>query len=159
MGASSSSVCKAIIGIMAPVLSSLVDHSDSDSAVPPALRALLCVIDCFLYIAALQPCSTMKRSLLDLVKAQDVSGRIALVRIDANVPMEGEGITDDTRLRESLPTIRLLCTSRAKILLCRYAKKKNSIIPCVLEAACPLCWSSANVARFLAQPPGAAEGG
>ena len=83
----------------------------------------------------------MKRSLLDLVKAQDVSGRIALVRIDANVPMEGERITDDTRLRESLPTIRLLCTSGAKILLCRYAKKEKqhysvcagSSLPTLLE--------------------------
>ena len=63
----------------------------------------------------------MKRSLLDLVKAEDVSGRIALVRIDANVPTEGERITDDTRLRESVPTLRLLCTSGAKILLCRCA--------------------------------------
>ena len=77
----------------------------------------------------------MKRSLLDLVKAQDVSGRIALVRIDANVPMEGERITDDTRLRESLPTIRLLCTSRAKILLCRYAKQNQIFRVCWKQLA------------------------
>ena len=102
-----------------------------------ALRALhsLCTI-VFLERckAALLTCSTMKRSLLDLVKAEDVSGKIALVRIDANVPMEGERITNDTRLRESLPTIRLLCSSRAKILLCRYAKKCNNIFH--------VCWSS-----------------
>ena len=81
----------------------------------------------------------MKRSLLELVKAQEVSGRIALVRIDANVPMEGERITDDTRLRESLPTIRLLCSSGAKILLCRYATIQQystcdgSSLPTLLE--------------------------
>src|SRR4029450_141309 len=58
-----------------------------------------------------------KLSLRDL----DVRGKRVLVRVDFNVPTEVRGqkvrITDDTRIRESLPTINYLRDHGAKTIL------------------------------------------
>ena len=59
----------------------------------------------------------MKLSVKDL----DVSGKRVLMRVDFNVPTEEKdghiAITDDTRIRESLPTIELLREKGAKVIL------------------------------------------
>src|SRR6267378_7670833 len=55
------------------------------------------------------------------VRDLDVRGKRVLVRVDFNVPTEVRGgksrITDDTRIRESLPTINYLREHGAKTIL------------------------------------------
>ena len=47
----------------------------------------------------------------------DVRGKRALVRVDLNVPMAGGEVTDDTRLRATLPTVTELADKGAIVLL------------------------------------------
>ena len=53
----------------------------------------------------------------NLDQAGDLHGERALVRVDFNLPMQEGRVTDDTRLRAALPTIRALSTKGAKVVL------------------------------------------
>ena len=65
-----------------------------------------------------------------LEQVGDIRGRRALVRVDFNVPMEGGRVTDDTRLRSSLPTIHALSVRGAKVvLLAHFDRPKGKRVP------------------------------
>ncbi len=57
---------------------------------------------------------TAFRTLDDLA---DVTGKVALVRVDLNLPMQDGEVTDDTRIRAAMPTILELADKGAKVLL------------------------------------------
>jgi phosphoglycerate kinase len=83
----------------------------------------------------------------------DLSGKIALVRVDFNVPMEHGEISDDTRLRAALPTIRDLAAKGAKVaLLAHFDRPEGKRVP-----AMSLRPVAAPLAALLGTPVGFAD--
>jgi phosphoglycerate kinase len=54
---------------------------------------------------------------LDDLLAEGVAGRTVLVRADLNVPLDGARITDDGRIRASLPTLQALTGAGARVVV------------------------------------------
>jgi phosphoglycerate kinase len=103
------------------------------------------------------------KSLDDLV-GEGVSGRTVLVRSDLNVPLDGDRITDDGRIRASVPTLRTLLDAGARVIVTAHLGRpkggpdpKYSLAP-VAGRLGELLGAEVTLARLGAVPP-LAEGG
>ncbi len=56
----------------------------------------------------------------------EVRGKTVLLRVDFNVPMNGEQISDDTRIRGAMPTIQKLREGGAKLVICSHLGRPKS---------------------------------
>jgi len=77
-----------------------------------------------------------KKSVSDLTD-EELKGKKVLIRCDVNVPLDGKTITDDTRIRASIPTIEYLVSKGAKVSVCSHLGRpkdgpedKFSLAPC-----------------------------
>jgi len=66
-----------------------------------------------------------KKSIEDLTE-DELKGKKVLVRCDVNVPLDGKKITDDTRIRSSIPTIEYLKSKGAIVTVCSHLGRPKS---------------------------------
>jgi phosphoglycerate kinase len=60
----------------------------------------------------------------------DLNGKVVLVRVDVNVPMEGGRVTDATRIERIVPTVEAILAKGGKpVLLAHFGRPKGAVVP------------------------------
>ena len=85
-----------------------------------------------------------KLSIRDL----EMSGKRVFIRVDFNVPMDGGKIEDDTRIRETLPTLRLAIDRGARLVLASHLGRPKGRV----DAKYSLAPVAARLSELLSKP-------
>ena len=87
------------------------------------------------------------------IDSLDVAGRVVLLRADLNVPLDGTVITDDGRIRASLPTIDALTKRGGRVLICAHLGRPKGETYADRAAGGPsLAPVAARLAELLGRP-------
>lgn len=67
---------------------------------------------------------------MKFIDQADIQGKKLLFRVDFNVPLDGDVITDDNRIQAAIPTLKYALEKGAAVILCAHlGKPKGKVVP------------------------------